>query len=645
MPQLPLLTALAQAMSRRSNRVPLLALLLAGVLSAFLTVQLVDARRQQELRARQEAQNIAALLEARLLAGVREIDVTLRSLAPNLPHEALRRHALTPTVREHTRQALEQAQPLISFADHLGVMSAKGVLAAQTGDHPEILASLSRDYFTQMRDDPSVKFVGTRLLTSADKRSSGIVLARRLENPDGEFCGVLLATVDVHAILKLFSSVSVGEHGALALRDDAMATIARVPHAEADAAVLASRHPLLAALARGEIGGSYAAFSVVDNESRMHAWRLLPGVRYVVLVGMAERDYLRSWRRMLYAYYAAMSALALLGGAVAWHYRGERRDGRALRASKEQLEASEARFRSMVESLPFPLTITALSDTRLLYVNARACELFAMEPALRETSMDLDPTRFYVDPLARQRFFRQLAQQEQVDNVEVLFQRSNGSQFWALVSAVRLTFDHQPAVLCGFHDISSRKLLEDTLRRQAQTDALTGLANRAHTLERAAQLRQAAVRDGAPMAALMLDIDHFKKVNDTRGHACGDAALHGLAVTLERHVRRGDVVGRLGGEEFAVFLPATERAQAIQLAERLRVQVSAAAMSVPEEREPVRISISIGLAMLQPGESLEALLARADDALYQAKRDGRNRVRVAPDPTQTAAQANDATAG
>ena len=81
MPQLPLLTALAQAMSRRSNRVPLLALLLAGVLSAFLTVQLVDARRQQELRARQEAQNIAALLEARLLAGVREIDVTLRSLA------------------------------------------------------------------------------------------------------------------------------------------------------------------------------------------------------------------------------------------------------------------------------------------------------------------------------------------------------------------------------------------------------------------------------------------------------------------------------------------------------------------------------------------------------------------------------------
>jgi PAS domain-containing protein len=158
----------------------------------------------------------------------------------------------------------------------------------------------------------------------------------------------------------------------LALRDDAMATIARVPHAEADAAVLASRHPLLAALARGEIGGSYAAFSVVDNESRMHAWRLLPGVRYVVLVGMAERDYLRSWRRMLYAYYAAMSALALLGGAVAWHYRGERRDGRALKASKEQLEASEARFRSMVESLPFPLTITALSDKRLLYVNARA---------------------------------------------------------------------------------------------------------------------------------------------------------------------------------------------------------------------------------------------------------------------------------
>lgn len=341
--KLPSLTALARGMSRRSNRVPLLALLLAGVLSAFLTVQLVDARRQQENLARQEARNLAALLEARLLAGIREIDVALRSVSPRLNPVSLRHNPMPANARLVAEHALEQALPLAGFADHLGLMNVRGELIYQTGRHPELLEAMSREYFIRMRDDPGLKFFGTRLLVSSDQRSSGIVLARRVEDAQGEFAGVLLATVDQKAILKLFSSIQVGEHGAVALRDDTMATIARVPQHDANSTVLSTRHPLLNALARGEIGGDYTARSVVDQEARMHAWRLLPGTRYVVLVGVAEQDYLRAWRRMLHAYYAAMSALALLGGAVAWHYRGERRDGRALQASKAQLEASEAR--------------------------------------------------------------------------------------------------------------------------------------------------------------------------------------------------------------------------------------------------------------------------------------------------------------
>lgn len=631
MPQFPLLTTLARTVSQRSNRVPLLALLLAGVLSVFLTVQLVDARRQQEMRARQETRNLAALLEARLLAGIREIDVALRSVVPNLDPATLRHSPMSSTARRTAERALEQALPLTSFANHLGLMNVRGELIYQTGNHPERLEGMSREYFISMRDNPDLKFFGTRLLVSPDRRHSGIVLARRVEDARGEFAGVLLATVDQQAILKLFSSIQVGEHGAVALRDDTMATIARVPEREAGSLDRLPRHPLLDALTRGEIGGDYTAFSVVDHEARMHAWRLLPGTRYLVLVGVAEQDYLRGWRRMLYAYYAAMGALALLGGAVAWHYRGERRDGRALQISKTQLEASEARFRGMVENLPFPLTITALGDRRLLYVNARACQLFGMEPDLREGGQRPDPTRFYVDPAERARFFQRLVHAEQIDNVELLFQRDNGTRFWALVSAVHLVFDHQSAVLCGFHDISSRKLLEDTLRRQAQTDALTGLANRAHTLECAAQLRHAALANSMPLAAMMLDIDHFKKVNDSRGHAGGDAALQGLAATLEHNLRRHDLIGRLGGEEFLVFLPDTSLSQAALLAERLRKQVAITAMPAPDGPEPIRITISIGLAMLRGQEPLDALLARADTALYQAKRDGRNRVVVADD--------------
>ena len=108
----------------------------------------------------------------------------------------------------------------------------------------------------------------------------------------------------------------------------------------------------------------------------------------------------------------------------------------------------------------------------------------------------------------------------------------------------------------------------------------------------------------------------------------------GLTYDQLRHaLRRHDLIGRLGGEEFAVFLPDTALGQAMQLAERLRKQVAITAMAAPGEPEPIRITISIGLAMLSGQESLESLLARADDALYQAKREGRNRVVQASAPT------------
>lgn len=184
--KLPSLTALARGMSRRSNRVPLLALLLAGVLSAFLTVQLVDARRQQENLARQEARNLAALLEARLLAGIREIDVALRSVSPRLNPVSLRHNPMPANARLVAEHALEQALPLAGFADHLGLMNVRGELIYQTGRHPELLEAMSREYFIRMRDDPGLKFFGTRLLVSSDQRSSGIVLARRAQRCKAE---------------------------------------------------------------------------------------------------------------------------------------------------------------------------------------------------------------------------------------------------------------------------------------------------------------------------------------------------------------------------------------------------------------------------------------------------------------------------
>lgn len=157
------------------------------------------------------------------------------------------------------------------------------------------------------------------------------------------------------------------------------------------------------------------------------------------------------------------------------------------------------------------------------------------------------------------------------------------------------------------------------LERLATTDALTGLVNRRRFLERVDETAAAAVRYQHPAALLMIDIDHFKAVNDTYGHPRGDAVLVEVAERLVSRARNVDVVGRLGGEEFAVLLPNTELDGARELAEGLRVAIA----SAPFE-EVGEVTISIGVTAL--GGDVPRSMSDADKALYDAKEGGRNQV-------------------
>jgi diguanylate cyclase (GGDEF)-like protein/PAS domain S-box-containing protein len=181
-----------------------------------------------------------------------------------------------------------------------------------------------------------------------------------------------------------------------------------------------------------------------------------------------------------------------------------------------------------------------------------------------------------------------------------------------------------------FADITHLKRMQDELRRQAETDPLTGLANRRAFFVAFALGRAAAERNGTPSALLMLDIDHFKLVNDRHGHAAGDAVLRALAGQIRASMRSGDLAARLGGEEFAILLCDSSPEGAARFAERLRTRV-AQNLRIPGKPEEA-VTISIGLAQIRPDEDADAALARADQALYEAKRQGRNRVVRAPEP-------------
>jgi diguanylate cyclase (GGDEF)-like protein len=167
----------------------------------------------------------------------------------------------------------------------------------------------------------------------------------------------------------------------------------------------------------------------------------------------------------------------------------------------------------------------------------------------------------------------------------------------------------------------------EQVRELSERDELTGLANRRSVM---VQLEQAVARcagGGAPLAVALLDIDHFKHVNDTHGHAAGDEVLRAFAGAVSARLRSSDRVARYGGEEFLLLLPGCgENAAAAQAADRARLAVEQHAWH--EVVAGLRVTVSVGVAVCQPGEAAAALLQRADAALYRAKAEGRNTVRV-----------------
>jgi diguanylate cyclase (GGDEF)-like protein len=180
-------------------------------------------------------------------------------------------------------------------------------------------------------------------------------------------------------------------------------------------------------------------------------------------------------------------------------------------------------------------------------------------------------------------------------------------------------------IVNGFGFLLLCKQKDDALmRRLATVDSLTGMLNRRAFFERADNARQLAMRLRKPIALLMLDIDHFKQLNDGFGHACGDEALKMFADTARGVLRDHDLIGRLGGEEFALALPGTTLDGALEAAERLRLAVTQA--PVLGCAPTYRMTVSIGVVMIDTFEELTAALARADHALYAAKTSGRNRV-------------------
>ncbi|WP_268797338.1 GGDEF domain-containing protein [Pseudomonas huanghezhanensis] len=202
---------------------------------------------------------------------------------------------------------------------------------------------------------------------------------------------------------------------------------------------------------------------------------------------------------------------------------------------------------------------------------------------------------------------------------EVLFQRDE-----------RFTDDElsqlESFLACLLHPMRNA-LMYRAAMLSALRDPLTGAGNRVAMDQTLAREAEIARREKRPLSVLMLDIDHFKGINDTYGHATGDQVLRAVANDLKARMRNIDQVFRFGGEEFLIVLSNTGREPAALVGERLRY--AALQLNYPVEGNPLALTVSIGCSTLLPGESTDSLICRADAALYVAKRQGRNRLEVA----------------
>jgi len=182
-------------------------------------------------------------------------------------------------------------------------------------------------------------------------------------------------------------------------------------------------------------------------------------------------------------------------------------------------------------------------------------------------------------------------------------------------------------------EISNLQQSLEAIRAESLTDPLTGLGNRKYFDRMIDMAVQSALASGEPLSLLLFDIDHFKSFNDSYGHLTGDQVLRLVGLSMKQTIKGQDITARYGGEEFAVLLPNTALRQALTVADHIRRAVMAKELKKKSTGEILgRVTISVGVSMLKPGDDTDALIERADACLYAAKRNGRNRVICEADP-------------
>ena len=602
--------------------------LLVALLILSLSWKIYTSYENDRKTARSQTKNFVQAMSAHVVGALQVIDLSLANAA-----EAIKGLNVDSAPSPEVIKQLVLTSGRMSDANYWVIfIDAQGRGVAASNNLPISGVSYAdRPYFsTHLHSADSGLFIGAPEIGRVSKRRI-FFLSRRVTSVTGKFLGVVAAPVDASAFATVFTNALFQPSLSITLVHADGKIIARAPKFDESFATNLAGSSLFQQL-RIAPSGTYEAKSVVDGDSRIYSYKTIENMPLVISVGMASQ----SWTEgliddMLVATIGLAVILAVLffsGNFALNSYRrlansegNQRRLNDELQAAKENLAISEKRTRMITDNLP---ALVAYIDSNERYVfhnslyrNIKGIDVSTMlGKTIREVycKEDYDMVK---DEIAVAMTGQRVAFERSVmrDGVEGYFKFEYTPDFDAAGKVAGL--------YSMVTNVTNMKRVQNQLALLARSDTLTGLPNRVSLYDRLTEAIPRSRRNGTTIGCLYLDLDHFKQVNDTLGHAGGDDLLKQFGARLQACVRQTDMVARLAGDEFVVIIEGLEQPEGARCVAAKIIE----AMQIPFSLAGVDrlISTSIGVAIADAQtDNPDSLLKKADEALYRAKDLGKN---------------------
>jgi diguanylate cyclase (GGDEF)-like protein len=585
----------------------------------------------------QDTSNLARVFEEHIIRLLKEIDKVLVLARASYAQDA-EHFDLASWVRNPLLQSDVTVQ--ISFIGPDGMLVATSVSAVT----PQLDLSDREHFRAHLDTDRDELFISKPVIGRSSGKAS-IQLSRRVSAADGTFRGVIVMSLDPYYLARFYESIDIGRDGAVALIGlDGIVRANAGFKVDMMGQSMAGRRVLRDVASAG--AGWFVTRGATEGIVRLMSYRVVKGFPLVVEVGKAEREIFADYgrdRRLYHAIAAGLTLLVLFVIGLAIRHQAK------LTATREALKASDAHAREKSRELEVTLDhmsqgIMMVDENRnVAVINRRTIELLDLpqeflwsRPKLGEIFGYLwEHGEFGRDGEMLSPQVREFIKRGALDDGLGVYERPRPNGMVLEINSKALAGG---GVVRTFTDVTEHRKSIEQIAHMARHDTLTGLANRALLRERMDQALGRLHRYGEPFAMFCLDLDRFKAVNDTLGHAAGDTLLKLVGQRLTRCLRENDTIARLGGDEFAILLIAA--AHAVDMAALAQRVVDLVSRPYDLDGSEATIGASVGIVMA-PGDGCdpEELFRKADLALYRVKAEGRGNYRFFQDEMEAEAKA------